>query len=106
MNQTERIPYTGKITSEFLGKALAAFSDYRGQKTELEARVRENNIWYKSQYWRPQTPKGDTEPATAFIFNAIENKYSEAVDNFPDPILTERCEEDERVAKLLSKILP
>ena len=106
MNQTERIPYTGKITSEFLGKALAAFSDYRGQKTELEARVRENNIWYKSQYWRIQTPKGDTEPATAFIFNAIENKYSEAVDNFPDPILTERCEEDERVAKLLSKILP
>ncbi len=104
--QTENIPYTGKINPEFISKALSAFDDYKGQKAALEDRVRENNIWYKSQYWKVLTPQNETEPATAFIFNAIENKYAEAVDNYPDPVLTERCAEDEKTAKLLSKILP
>lgn len=104
--QIDSIPYIGKISPSFLSKAISALNDYRGQKAALEDRVRENNIWYKSQYWRILTPKGETEPATAFIFNAIENKYAEAVDNFPDPVLTERCAEDEKTAKLLSKILP
>lgn len=104
--KTENIPYTGKISPSFLSKIISALSDYKGQKAELETRVRENNMWYKSQYWRVVTPNDDTEPATAFIFNAIENKYAEAVDNFPDPVLTERCREDERIAGLLSKILP
>lgn len=104
--KTENIPYTGRIRPEFISKALKAYDDYRGQKLLLEQRVVENNVWYKSQYWKTYTKDGETEPATAFIFNAIENKYAEAVDNFPDPILTERCAEDEHTARLLSKILP
>lgn len=104
--QNKTVPYTGKIESPFLSKVLSAFDEYKGQKSALEDRVRENNIWYKSQYWNTFSPKSDTEPATAFIFNAIENKYAEAVDNFPEPVLTERLAEDEHIAKLLSKILP
>ena len=104
--ENKTVPYTGKIESSFLSKALRAFDEYKGEKSALEDRVRENNIWYKSQYWNILTQKNDTEPATAFIFNAIENKYAEAVDNFPEPTLTERNSHDEQTAKLLSKILP
>ncbi len=104
--KTQVIPYTGNIDPSFIAKAFSAFEEYRGEKADLEQRIRENNIWYKSQYWNIQNQNSDTEPATAFIFNAIENKYAEAVDNFPEPVITERCLGDEQTAKLLSKILP
>lgn len=95
---------SGNISEAFLSKIMSALSDYKSQKAELEERVTENNIWYKSQY--SKSADGESCPATAFIFNAIENKYADAVDNFPDPIVTERCREDENIAGLLSKILP
>ncbi|MBR0088411.1 MAG: hypothetical protein IJP94_01085, partial [Clostridia bacterium] len=47
-----------------------------------------------------------TKPATAFIFSAIENKYADAIDNFPVPNLLEREPSDQETAKILSKIIP
>lgn len=103
----EYVPeYSGKIKPEFLQRALKAFTDYSGAKTELEERIRENNRWYNSQYTKNINSRYEPEPATAFILNAIENKYADAVDNFPVPNLIEREPGDERLAKMLSKIIP
>lgn len=100
-------PYRGKIKPEFIVKARKAYRQYKADKEELDARITENNKWYQSRYGRAVNPKtNETEPATAFIFSAIENKYADAIDNFPVPNLLEREPSDGKTAKILSKIIP
>lgn len=103
--------YGGKIDKEFLAKALRMFDIYKGDKAELNARIKENEIWYKKWHLinrqgevNPQ--KGELSTATAFVFSAIENKYADAQDNFPIPNVLEREPGDEETARILSKMLP
>lgn len=106
-DEKEIAEYKGKIKPEFIGKALRAYQKYKGDKANLHKRIVDNNKWYKSNYARLLNPESnETEPATAFIFSAIENKYADAVDNFPVPNLLEREPSDSRTAKILSKIIP
>ena len=98
---------TTKITKEFLSKVLSAYQRYKGDKEELNTRVRENDYWYKARYGRIINPSSnETEPATGFIFSAIENKFADAVDNFPMPNILEREPGDKEISEILSKIIP
>lgn len=106
-DEKEIVPYRGKIDPDFISKALRMYQKYKGDKAELHKRIVDNNKWYKSNYSRLLNPKtNETEPATAFIFSAIENKYADAIDNFPVPNLLEREPSDTQTAKILSKIIP
>ena len=106
-DEKEIIPYKGKIDPDFISKALRMYQKYKGDKAELHKRIVDNNKWYKSNYSHLMNPKtNETEPATAFIFSAIENKYADAIDNFPVPNLLEREPSDTQTAKILSKIIP
>lgn len=99
--------YGGKISREFFEKAMERFSEYKEQKEGLQQRLQENNNWYKQQYAGFINRKtGDPEPSTGFIFSAIENKYADALDNYPVPNILERSGDDARTAEILSKILP
>lgn len=99
--------YSGNIKPEFIAKALKMYQKYKSDKAELNKRVVANNKWYKSNYSQTINPKSnETEPATSFIFSAIENKYADAIDNFPVPNLLEREPSDAQTAKILSKIIP
>lgn len=101
------VEYRGVIAPEFIQKAHRMYDKYKGDKAELNKRIIDNNKWYKSNYSRLLNSKtNETEPATAFIFSAIENKYADAIDNFPIPNLLEREPSDSRTAKILSKIIP
>ncbi len=96
-----------KISREFLSKALSAFDKYKGDKEYLNRRVRENDYWYKARYGKLINPlSNETEPVTAFIFSAIENKFADAVDNYPTPNILEREPSDRKLTELLSKIVP
>lgn len=96
-----------KITKEFAAKALSTFQKYRSDKEPLNQRVRENDYWYKARYGRLINPvTNETEPSTAFIFSAIENKFSDAIDNFPMPNVLEREPGDKELSDILSKIVP
>ena len=96
-----------RISREFLAKALSAYQKYKGDKEQLNQRVRENDYWYKARYGAVLNPhSNETEPVTAFIFSAIENKFADAVDNFPMPNVLEREPSDKAVSELLSKIVP
>lgn len=107
MDEKEIIEYRGKIKPEFIAKAQRMYQKYKSDKAELNKRIVDNNKWYKSNYSRLLNPKtNETEPATAFIFSAIENKYADAIDNFPVPNLLEREPSDSKTAKILSKIIP
>ena len=96
-----------KISKEFLAKALSEYQRYKGDKEALNQRVRENDYWYKARYGRIINPaSNETEPVTAFIFSAIENKYADAIDNYPQPNILEREPSDVDLSKILSKIVP
>lgn len=96
-----------KISEEFLSRALSEFNKYKGEKNVLNQRVRENDFWYKARYAKVIDPKsGDTSPATAFIFSAIETKYADAIDSFPACNILEREPADADLSKILSKIIP
>ena len=96
-----------KITKEFAAKALSTFQKYKSEKEPLNQRVRENDYWYKARYGRLINPAAnETEPSTAFIFSAIENKFSDAIDNFPMPNILEREPGDKELSDILSKIIP
>lgn len=100
-------PYRGKLKPEFIAKARRMFNKYKADKEELHRRIIDNNKLYKAYYGRLINPRtNETEPATAFIFSAIENKYADAIDNFPVPNLLEREPSDTETAKKLSKIIP
>lgn len=96
-----------KIKKEFLTVALNEYQRYKSDKEKLNQRVRENDYWYKARYGKLINPKtNETEPATAFIFSAIENKYSDAIDNYPNANIIEREPDDRALSQLLSKIVP
>lgn len=99
--------YRGSIAPEFISKAKRTFEKYRADKTALHKRISANNEWYKAQYGKVLNAKSnETEPATAFIFSAIENKYADAIDNYPAPNFLEREPSDTETAQILSKIIP
>lgn len=98
-----------KIKSEFTEKALAAYNSYKSDKQELNERICENERWYRK--WHEVNRSGEFDEnsltsATAFVFSAIENKYADAMDNYPHPKILEREPQDTKTAQLLSKILP
>lgn len=96
-----------KIKPEFIAKALSEYQRYKGDKEALNQRVRDNDFWYKARYGKLINPKtNETEPATAFIFSAIENKYSDAIDNYPHANIIEREASDVDLSKILTKIIP
>lgn len=96
-----------EIKKEFLAKALSSYEKYKGEKEILNQRVRENEYWYKARYGKIVDPKSnDTQPVTAYLFSAIENKYADAIDNFPQPNILEREPGDIEISSILSKIIP
>lgn len=104
---SDNLTYSGKIKPEFLEKALERFSEYKAQKENLAQRMREDNLWYAQRYAGFINRKnGNPEPSTGFVFSAIENKYADAIDNFPVPNVLERTEADADAARIISKILP
>ena len=49
---------------------------------------------------------GKRAPSTGWLFNSIANKHADAMDNYPEPNVLPRAQDDEETAKLLSEILP
>lgn len=91
---------------------------YKEGKANLDARLIENEDWWKLQHWRNfKNPHGgdgkqdkrqayNNRPVSAWLFNSIMNKHADAMDNFPEPAVLPRSRDDEAIAKVLSSILP
>lgn len=91
-------------------EAETLLQKYKQSKASQEARVIENEEWYRLRQWdyfRKANPnKGDPEPVSAWAFNAIINKHADAMDNFPQPCALPREEMDKQDAEALSDVLP
>lgn len=90
-------------------KAAETLREYKKGKANLEARIKENERWYKMRHWElvtKSTNPGDPEPASAWLLNSLANKHADAMDNYPEPVILPREEGDRAYAEQLSAILP
>ena len=90
-------------------KAVETLKKYKDGKANLESRVIEDEQWYKLRHWevvRKKSEQPDPEPASAWLFNVLQNKHADAMDNYPEPNILPRERSDQPAAKALSSIVP
>lgn len=86
-------------------QANKTLNEYKSAKQDLESRILENEKWYKLRHWQDKKAK-DVDPTSAWLFNCIENKHADAMDNYPIPTVLPREQMDKMEAETLSSILP
>lgn len=98
------------IGKEEIAKATQILQKYKDGKANLEKRIIENEEYWKLNHWEQMKPQhmnqNDPRPASAWLFNSVNNKHADAMDNFPEPNILPRELSDKRAAKSLSEILP
>lgn len=100
----EKLP----IGREQVLEAYHTMQQYKSGKASLEQRVVENEQWYKMRHWESIRKKQKTanEPKSGWLFNCIENKHGDAMDNFPAPNFLPREATDKAEAKMLTSVVP
>lgn len=101
--------HVGVIDKDAIEDVLSKFRKYQDAKAPLEARIKENQGWFKGRYGDYQNDlSGMIEPdsKSAWAFNSIINKHADAMDNIPTANILPREESDVKAAEILSKIVP
>lgn len=96
------------IDTKRVEEASAILKKYKDGKANLDAKIVENEQWYKLRHWEQmrKTQEEDVEPVSAWLFNTLANKHADAMDNFPSPNILPREEGDKAEAKTLTSIIP
>ena len=106
-NQILQGSVTPVIGKEQIRKAADTLQRYKEGKANLEAKIVENQQWYRARHWEVMRDKDhDVKPASAWLFNAIASKHADAMDNAPAPNILPREEGDKEEAEKLSSIVP
>ena len=102
----ELLPPIGAVQ---VAQAAQILQKYRSGKAALDKRIVDNELWFKMAHWKQYKNRlmdGKPQPASAWLFNSIANKHADAMDNYPEPSVLPRAEEDTETARQLSAILP
>lgn len=100
------------IGKEEVKEATSILEKYKSGKATLEARIVEEENFYMRTYYKDAkkklgTYKPDEEtPMSGWLFNSIQNKHADFMDNYPEPICLAREQSDEEEANRLTSILP
>ena len=95
------------IGEDEIRKAAQTLDSYRTHKQNFDKRVVDNEQWWKMRHWDCiRNEKQDTEPASAWLFNAIMNKLADYSDNFPEPQIRARNADDVAEATRIKNVLP
>ena len=93
-----------------IANAQTTLDKYKAGNANLEKRIISNEQWWKMRHWGEfASDKADAnrpKPASAWLFNSIANKHADAMDNYPEPTVLPREQNDEGVADTLSAVLP
>ena len=118
----QRTEQTPTITDRDVERGIDLLTKYKDGKRNLENRIVNDELWWELRHWEgigqskakrvdkngkevtstPPQPK----PTSAWLFNTIQNKHADAMDNYPEPVVLPRERSDEQSAKTLSQILP
>lgn len=108
-------PERPAIGPEEVRRATELLQKYKAGKANLEARIIEDEEWYRMRHWdvirrRAQAARKPLEdvpnPTSAWLFNAIMNKHADLMDNVPEIGVLPREAGDGTDAKTLSSVLP
>lgn len=105
---TETAP-KGPVEVDRVRTGIDLLKKYKAGKEQLEARIIENEKWYKLRHWeviRKKEKNEDPEPVSAWLFNSLANKHADAMDNYPDPNILPRKKDDEKEAQTLTTVIP
>ena len=97
------------IGTEEVAKAAQVLQQYKSGKAALDTRIVDNELWFRMRHWKNYKNKmmeDKPTPASGWLFNSIANKHADAMDNYPEPNVLPRAADDEKTAKVLSKVLP
>ena len=95
------------IGTKQIQKARQTLLNYKQGKANLEQRIIDNEQWYKLRHWECMRAKNEAiKPTSAWLFNCIENKVADMLDNTPSANVLPREAGDREQAKMLSSILP
>ena len=95
-----------------LTEIRAAYSDYVGRLAPFREKVKEDRRWFEQKQTELQSKEEKRKAAgvpnshSGHIFNAIQYKHADLMDNFPCANVLPREESDEEGAKLLTEIVP
>lgn len=98
-----------KIDEKALAEARTVLQTYKNGKRVLEARVKEEEKWYRLRHWEVMQGgehAARPQPTSAWLFNVIMNKHADAMDNFPECSVLPREEGDREDARVLGDIIP
>ena len=97
------------INQKAIEKAAQTLKDYKDGKKNFEARIVEEEQWWKLRHW-DVIGKGENtdrpQPTSAWLLNSLTGKHADMMDNYPEPNVLPRERSDEKSAKILSSILP
>jgi len=93
------------VGREEIRQAAAILERYRRGKAALDARIVENEEWYRLRYQGDKRETGE-DAVSAWLFNSIANKHADAMDNYPEPVILPRSREDEAMAEFLGTVVP
>lgn len=111
------------MSIERLRAGQGLLEKYKSGKANLDNKLVENEDWWKLNHYRdfknykyvkdPETGKVGVlsdhpklKKQSAWMFNSIMNKHADLMDNYPDPVIMARAEDDEAAAKMLSSVVP
>ncbi len=94
-----------KIGKKEIETAAQILKEYKDAKSSLEARIVEDELWWKLRHTETSGDKKN-ESASAWLFNALASKHADAMDSFPEANVLPREKNDVEEAKKLSSILP
>lgn len=99
--------YTPVIGLEQINKAKTIFNSYKSGKTNHDDRIVNAEKWYSQKVSPPLSQEGvQRSYSSSWLFNALHNKHSDFMDNYPEPTVLAREKGDEKTADMLSSILP
>lgn len=92
-------------------KIKAHYIHYRQQLSGLRERIKQNDLWYvgeQTEFDKKKDKSMEGAPAsrTGHLFNAIQYKHADFMDNYPHINILPREESDEEEAGKLSGIMP
>lgn len=100
-----------KMTVQRLRKANELLNKYKSGKAAQDARVVNDELWYRQRHWELMHGNGGDEDSryqtkSAWLFNALNILHSDAMTAFPRLNVLAREQGDEEEANRLSSILP
>lgn len=97
------------IGREQIAEAHQILLRYKQGKSSVDQRLIANEEWYRLRHWQYLRSKDNgeqVEPVSAWLYNVLQNKLADAMDNLPEPCFLPREPSDAEEAKRLSSIVP